>query len=189
MPTDTLNIGEAARDQGLPGAENFVAGAEGAGFGAFLSGTLSAVMVVAALLVLLYLLWGAIEWITSGGDKGKTEKARDRMTQSVIGLIVLASVTAIFMVVQSFLGVNFFNFSGSNVGGGSGGGGGSTAGCTVNGQELNDGGAGGYCSSGAAIVKCVSAGQGSGLPYNHYEPCYCVNGAGAQQAGYNFGHC
>lgn len=177
---DTFNIGEAAKNQGLPGAENFVAGAEGAGFGTFLSGLLGSILLIAALLVLLYLIWGAIEWITSAGDKSKTEKARDRMTQSVIGLIVLAATLAIYMLVQSFLGVSFFNFSGGgNTGPGGPGIGDKTAGnCTVNGQIVSDGGAGGYCTNGgAARVKCFGPGQGpSGYSYNHYEPCSCISG-------------
>jgi hypothetical protein len=46
-------------------------------FGKLINGVLSFVMVIAALLVFLYLIWGGIEWITSGGDKGKTESWLD----------------------------------------------------------------------------------------------------------------
>ena len=60
---------------------------------------------VGALAVLLYFLWGAIEWITSAGDKGKLESARNRITQAVIGLIVLAASTAILILVQDFLNI------------------------------------------------------------------------------------
>ena len=66
---------------------------------------------IAALLVLFYLIWGGIEWITAGGDKGKVEKARNRITQAIIGLIVLAASTAILSLVQGFLGVTLINFT------------------------------------------------------------------------------
>jgi hypothetical protein len=69
--------------------------------------------VVAALLLLLYLIWGAIDWITSGGESGKVQKARDKMTQAVIGLIVLAASLAIYFVVQSYLGLSVINLGGS----------------------------------------------------------------------------
>jgi lipopolysaccharide/colanic/teichoic acid biosynthesis glycosyltransferase len=35
------------------------------------------------------LIWGAIKWITSGGDKGKVDAARNTIVAAVIGLIVL----------------------------------------------------------------------------------------------------
>lgn len=62
------------------------------------------VLAIAALLVFFYLIWGGIEWITSGGDKGKTEKARDKITAAIIGLIILAAAWAIITIVIRFLG-------------------------------------------------------------------------------------
>lgn len=82
-------------------------------FPEFIGRMLSAIMVIAALLLLIYLLWGGISWITAAGDSSKISAARDRMTQAVIGIIVLASSLAIFMLVQSFLGVEIFTFGGS----------------------------------------------------------------------------
>lgn len=72
--------------------------------GALLNAVLSFVMVLAALLVFLYLIWGGIEWITSGGDKGKTESARNKITAAVIGLVILAASYAILQLVLRFLG-------------------------------------------------------------------------------------
>lgn len=69
-----------------------------------LNAVLSFVMVLAALLVFVYLIWGGIEWITSGGDKGKTESARNKITAAIIGLIVLAASYAILQLVLRFLG-------------------------------------------------------------------------------------
>ncbi len=73
--------------------------------GSLLTGLLNMVMFVAALLVFFYLIWGGIQWITSGGDKGKTEEARNKITAAIIGLAVLAASYAIFLIVLSFLGV------------------------------------------------------------------------------------
>ena len=67
---------------------------------------------IGALIVLIYFAWGSIEWITSGGDKGKVEAARTKITTAVMGLIVLASSTAILTLVQRFLGICFLNFGG-----------------------------------------------------------------------------
>ncbi len=75
-------------------------------FGKLITGLLNMVMFVAALLVFAYLVWGGIQWITSGGDKGKTEEARNKITAAVIGLAVVAASYAIFLLVISFLGVD-----------------------------------------------------------------------------------
>jgi hypothetical protein len=70
------------------------------------TGLLNMVMFVAALLVFAYLIWGGITWITSGGDKGKTEEARNKITAAIVGLAVVAASYAIFLLVISFLGVS-----------------------------------------------------------------------------------
>lgn len=49
-------------------------------------------------------LWGAIEWITAGGDSGKVGKARDKITQAIIGLVILVGS----FVIIGFIGRVFF---------------------------------------------------------------------------------
>lgn len=112
-----LNIGQTARDRDLVGASEYDESDPGAGFGGLIEQVLSIVVTVAALILFLMLIWGGIEWITAGGDKGKIEKARNRITQSIIGMIVLASAIAIFAALQTALNFEVFDF-------GTGGGGG-----------------------------------------------------------------
>ncbi|MCC6711005.1 MAG: hypothetical protein IT416_01495 [Candidatus Pacebacteria bacterium] len=105
----TLDLSGAAQGN-LPGA---VSADPQKNFRTLLGGLMGGIMVIAAVMVLIFLLWGAIEWITSGGDKGKTEAARNKITQAIIGLIVLAATTAIFMLLQNFLGICVLSFDGS----------------------------------------------------------------------------
>lgn len=71
---------------------------------------LTFVFVVAVLLVFMYIVWGGITWITSGGDKGKTEEARNKITAAVVGLIILlASFAILQLVVRFFTGGSDFN--------------------------------------------------------------------------------
>lgn len=90
------------------------------GFATSLSGVISfalnLVMIVALLLVFLYLILGGIQWITSGGDKGKTEEARNKITAAVIGIIILAAAYALVQFVAYILGVGDFNNILTNVG-------------------------------------------------------------------------
>ena len=58
------------------------------------------VFVIAAVITFAYLVYGAISWITSGGDKSKVEAARNRITSAVIGLLILAATWAIFLLVM-----------------------------------------------------------------------------------------
>lgn len=61
-----------------------------------------------ALAVIGFFLWGAFEWITAGSDSKKTESARSRMTNAIIGLIILvSSFTILSFVSKIFFGNNF----------------------------------------------------------------------------------
>lgn len=78
--------------------------------GDFIQKTLSLAFIVAVIVVLFMLIWGAFEWITSGGDKEAVGKARGRIINALIGLAVLAVAFALFQVAGQFLGFDIRNF-------------------------------------------------------------------------------
>ncbi len=57
--------------------------------------------IVAGLIALLYLLLGAMAWITSGGNKESVEKSREKIQAAVIGLILVFVVLAIVIVIEN----------------------------------------------------------------------------------------
>ncbi len=57
--------------------------------------------IVAGLIALLYLLLGAMAWITSGGNKEGVDKAREKIQAAVIGMILIFVVLAIVIVVEN----------------------------------------------------------------------------------------
>jgi hypothetical protein len=66
------------------------------------------VIAVGGLFVLIYFMWGSIEWITAAGEAGKITKARDKIIQAVIGMIMLISSFAIIGFVSTlFFGDDF----------------------------------------------------------------------------------
>ena len=71
--------------------------------GALVSAGIQAAIVIAGLLTFAFLVWGGIEWLTSGGDKEKYEAARGRITAAVIGLVIVVAAWAIMQVIASFL--------------------------------------------------------------------------------------
>src|SRR3990167_4802784 len=73
--------------------------------GRLISGLIGVAMLLAALAVFIYLIWGGFEWITSGGDKAGVENARNKITAALIGLVIVASAWAIMRLVEFFFGI------------------------------------------------------------------------------------
>jgi hypothetical protein len=96
-----IDLSQEAQAQGLStGSSN--------AFGNFITSVLRGVIAIGLLLVLIFLIMGAFDWISGGGDKGKTESARNKITGAIVGLIVLASTLALFVAIQKFLGITVF---------------------------------------------------------------------------------
>lgn len=69
------------------------------------------IVIVGGLAFILYFLRGGINWIMAGGDKGKIEEARERITQGFIGLALLAASYVIVKFLESALGMDLLNIS------------------------------------------------------------------------------
>src|SRR5258708_7150075 len=78
-------------------------------FGALINFLLRLVLVVGAILVFAYLIFGGFQYITSGGEKTKTEAARNRIVAAIIGLLILAASWAVLTLVIRFLGFKDLN--------------------------------------------------------------------------------
>lgn len=87
---------------------------------------------IGALMVLIYMLWGAFNYITSGGDSEKAAMARGKIINAVFGILLLVIVFVLWVFFTDMLGIiektpNGFMFnlptldgSSSGAGGGSG---------------------------------------------------------------------
>ena len=64
--------------------------------GDIITNAITILFTVAAVGGLVYFLWGATEWIFSGGDKEKVSNARRRITHALIGLFLIG--LAFFLV-------------------------------------------------------------------------------------------
>ena len=63
------------------------------------------IIVIAVLAAVLYIVIGAFQWITSGGDKQKVADARNHILAAVIGLIIIALSFVIINVITTALGL------------------------------------------------------------------------------------
>ena len=59
------------------------------------------IIVIGTIAVLVYFVWGALDWIIAGGDSSKIQKGRDRIIQAVIGMIILAGSFAIISFINN----------------------------------------------------------------------------------------
>lgn len=91
---DSINLG-GAQTQGIAAGESL---------NNIISNGFTIAVTVAAVLVLAMLIWGAIEWVLSGGDKEKVANARKRIVNALIGLAILALAFLILNVVGGIVG-------------------------------------------------------------------------------------
>jgi amino acid transporter len=80
--------------------------------GKLVTSGISVALILAGVLVFAFLVFGGIEWITSGGDKTKTEAAKNRITAALVGLAIVAASWALMKLISYFFGIDDF-FSGS----------------------------------------------------------------------------
>lgn len=75
------------------------------GLGQVVSTLVGFLVVVAVLAALIYIILGAFQWITSGGDKTKVESARNHIIAAIVGLVIIALSFVILNVVTNLLGI------------------------------------------------------------------------------------
>ena len=82
--------------------------------------------IIGAVVFLFVMIIGAIQWMTSGGDKAAIEMARGKIINALVGIFILFSLFAVFTLVGEFFGINLLqlDLGPLQVGGGGGGGGG-----------------------------------------------------------------
>lgn len=81
---------------------------QGLKIGDIVSAGLRLILVVAALVFFFILVMGGVNWILSGGDKAKTEGARNQITAALVGLVIVFSAWAIASLLGTFFGINIF---------------------------------------------------------------------------------
>ena len=60
---------------------------------------------VAGLAFFITLLIGGIQWITAGGDPKALDSARRRITNALVGLIIVVAAYAIALILEAVLGI------------------------------------------------------------------------------------
>lgn len=75
----------------------------------FLPNMIGLSFVLGVVIFLFIVIVGAIQWIASGGDKAAIESARGKITNAIVGIIILFSLFAVFTLIENFFGINILS--------------------------------------------------------------------------------
>lgn len=65
--------------------------------------------IVAALWFMIQFITAGIQWISSGGEKSNLDQARDKITHSLIGLIIVVSAWIVIGLIGKVIGLEILN--------------------------------------------------------------------------------
>lgn len=99
-PTDAYTKGLAGDASGAKAVSTFEV---------IISNILGFMTIVAALYFLLTLVTAGINWLGAGGDTGKVQKARDSITNGLIGLVLVVAAYAIAGLIGSVVGIDILS--------------------------------------------------------------------------------
>ncbi len=74
--------------------------------GTFLQSFMDVIFIVASISTLFYLMWGGIEYITSGSNQDRVKTSKEKLTQGFIGLAIVAATWVFWRLIMYFLGLS-----------------------------------------------------------------------------------
>lgn len=80
-----------------------------AGISKFFNNFIGLIYTAATVVFILMIVWGAWDWITSGGEKDKIDAARRKIINAIVGILLFAAAFAIINTFGQFTGFRFFN--------------------------------------------------------------------------------
>lgn len=97
-PPGGIGIGNASNVEGGLSAEKLVEN--------IVVNVINIFFTVGGIGVVIYFVWGAVDWILSGGDKEKVANARKKMTHALIGLALLSLSFVLINLIGQTVGFN-----------------------------------------------------------------------------------
>lgn len=77
--------------------------------GEIVSGIIPWIFYIAGFALLLMLVFGGFQLLTSAGDKNAVEAAKKRITNSIVGFVIIFASYWIVQLVGKILGINIFS--------------------------------------------------------------------------------
>lgn len=66
---------------------------------------------LAGIVSFLLLLSGGVQWVSAGSDKDALDRARRRMLNALIGLVIVFSLYTLMFIINTLFGVDLLNFN------------------------------------------------------------------------------
>jgi len=83
----------------------------GSDLGGTIGRLITAIFVIAAIISLFYLIYGAVKWIISEGDKQKVADARNHIIAALVGLVVVFLSYFIMSIILGIFGLSFVDLT------------------------------------------------------------------------------
>lgn len=89
--------------------KGFETGDSSAFINKFLPNFIGLLFVFGGLSFFFMLIWGSITWILSGGDKAGLEASKSKITNALVGIVLLIGTFAIVKLIEMFFTVNILS--------------------------------------------------------------------------------
>ena len=101
---------EPIQNRAIPeNLSNYEGARSGATFAFYLVYLWRTLIFIGGLMVIVYFIMGAFEWITANGEASKITSARNKMTGAIAGFIVLSALFVMLEMIGNLFGLNLLN--------------------------------------------------------------------------------
>src|SRR3990167_701569 len=83
-----------------PSNTKLIGGDANASVSSLVSAFVTTATVIAGIVFFIMLVIGGVQWLISGGEKAALDQARNRITNGVIGLVIVVAAVAIAAIIQ-----------------------------------------------------------------------------------------
>lgn len=73
--------------------------------GGLVSNLVGVFIMFAGLMLILYFVWAGLRWMTAGGEKQALTEARGRLTNALIGFLIVLAAWALYTLIRYMLGL------------------------------------------------------------------------------------
>lgn len=104
IPQVLAAAGDEIQNTAIPAA--ITGKGSGGGLAFYIATLWRTVVTVGGIAFIIYLVWGGVEYLTSGGDKARIDDASKKISSSVIGLGILVGSYAITFFIEKVFKIN-----------------------------------------------------------------------------------
>jgi len=79
------------------------------GFARYIAIIWQVLVIFGGLAVLLWIIWGALDWIMAGGNAERLKSAKDKISNGILGLAILVLSFLIVKLISAITGLNILN--------------------------------------------------------------------------------